>query len=134
MRPEVRYLARFALGVIFLWASLAKLSDVGGFASDIHNYRMLPTAIQNLFAMGMVWIEILVGIALVANVAPRSATLLGGAMLVMFLAAIGQAVARNLDIDCGCFGTSDATKTGVVALVRDAVFLGLAWVGYPRTR
>jgi len=95
---------------------------------------MLPVALENLFAMTMIWIEVLAGLALVANVAPRSATLLLGGLLVVFLVAIGQAVARNLDIDCGCFGTSDATKTGFTALARDIAFLALAWFGYPRSK
>ena len=127
-----RYPLRLALGIVFLWAALAKLSDVGGFATEIHNYRLLPVALENLAALAMVWIEVLVGLALVLNIAPRSATIVVGGLLIMFFFAILQAVIRDLDIECGCFGTSDASRVGIVALARDIIFLGLAWFGYPR--
>ena len=129
-----RYLFRLALGVVFLWAALAKIGDMAGFAGDIHNYRMLPVAMENVFALVLVWTELVLGLALVTNLAPRSATLLGGALLVMFFIAILQAVLRNLDIDCGCFGTTDAKQAGIEALVRDVIFLAMAWLGYPRKR
>ena len=127
-----RYLFRLALGAIFLWAALAKVSDMQGFAGEIHNYRLLPVALENLAALTMVWIELVIGLALVTNLAPRSGTLTAGGLLVVFFAAILQAVIRNLDIDCGCFGTNDASRVGIMALARDVAFLVMAWLGYPR--
>ena len=129
-----RYLPRLALGVIFIWASLAKIGNIDGFASDLHHYRLLPLAAQNLFAMTLPWIEFLAGLALVVNVAPRAGSLVLGVMLAVFIAAILSAMARGLDIACGCFGTADATRTGWVAFARDLAFLTLAWLGYPRER
>ena len=96
--------------------------------------RLLPIALENIFALVLVWTEVIVGLALVTNLAPRSATLLAGGMLVMFFIAILQAVIRGLDIDCGCFGTKDASATGIKALLRDIAFLAMAWIGYPRAK
>lgn len=127
-----RYLLRAAVGAVFIWAALAKISDISGFAAEIGYYRMLPLAFQNLLAITMVWIELVAGVAVLVNVAPRSATIVLFGMLVLFFVAIGQAVLRGLDIDCGCFGTSDGAKVGVTALVRDVVLLAMAWLGYPR--
>ncbi len=127
-----RYLLRIALGIVFIWAALSKIADPAGFASQIHNYRLLPVPLENLLAMTLPWIELVGGLALVLNLSPRGGTLLLGGLCVVFFVAIGQAVARNLDIDCGCFGTKDASSTGWMALGRDVVFLALAWFGYPR--
>jgi len=127
-----RYLFRLALGAIFLWAAVSKIGDISGFAGDIHNYHMLPIALENLFAMTLVWVELVGGLALVFNVAPRSGTIILGGLLGVFLVAIAQAVFRGLDIDCGCFGTSDAARVGWIAIGRDVLFLALAWFGYPR--
>jgi uncharacterized membrane protein YphA (DoxX/SURF4 family) len=80
------------------------------------------------------WIEVLAGLALVLNFAPRAGSVILGVMLVVFIAAILSAMARDLDIACGCFGTSDATRTGWLAFSRDVAFLALAWFGYPRDR
>lgn len=126
-----RYLFRLALGIVFVWASLAKIGDLAGFAAEMHNYHILPIGLENLFAMTLPWIELLAGVALVVNFAPRAATILLGGLLVVFLLAILSAIIRNLDIACGCFGTSDATRTGWIALLRDVGFLVLAGVGYP---
>jgi hypothetical protein len=54
--------------------------------------------------------------------------------MVVFIVAIGQAVARGLDIDCGCFGTTDAAQVGARRIVEDFVFLALAMVGSLRSR
>lgn len=127
-----RYIFRLALGGVFIAAALPKIADPLGFASDIHNYRMMPLALENLLALTLPWVELLVGLALVLNIAPKGATLLAGILMLVFLVAIGQAVVRNLDIDCGCFGTNDASKTGWMALLRDLGFLALAAIGWPR--
>ncbi len=129
-----RYAPRFLLGALFLWASLAKIGNIDGFATDLHHYRILPLALENILAMMLPWIEVLAGLALVLNFAPRAGSVILGVMLVVFIAAILSAMARDLDIACGCFGTADATRTGWIALLRDLGFLALAWVGYPRER
>jgi putative oxidoreductase len=127
-----RYVFRLVLGGVFLASALGKIADPAGFARDIHNYHMLPLVAENVFALVLPWIELLTGLALVFNHAPKGATLLGGTLLVVFLIAIAQAVVRNLDIDCGCFGTKDASQTGWLALLRDFGFLVLALLGWPR--
>jgi len=127
-----RYLLRLALGAIFVYAAAVKIPDIGAFALEVHNYRMLPVPIENLFTMSLVWVELVVGAALVLNVTPRSAVVLGFLLLGAFFVAIAQAVLRNLDIECGCFGTADASRVGWIALARDAGMLVMAWLGYPR--
>lgn len=127
-----RYLFRLGLGAIFLYAAVTKLPELGKFAESVHNYRMLPVSLENLFAMALIGVEIVVGVTLILNVLPKSSTILVTMLLVMFFIAILQAVLRGLDIDCGCFGTDDASKTGWVALLRDLGMLAMAFLGYPR--
>jgi uncharacterized membrane protein YphA (DoxX/SURF4 family) len=129
-----RYLFRLALGVVILAAALPKIADPGSFAVDIHNYRLLPAVLENVAALTLPWIELVAGVALVLNLAPKAGTLVAGGLMVVFLIAIGLAVARNLDIECGCFGTYDASRTGWATLLRDAGFLALAVLGWPRRR
>ncbi len=129
-----RYVPRFLLGALFIWASLAKIGNIDGFATDLHHYRALPLVFENVLAMMLPWIEVLAGVALVLNFAPRAGSVILGVMLVVFIVAILSAMVRGLDIACGCFGTSDATRTGWIAFLRDMVFLALAWIGYPRER
>ena len=51
--------------------------------------------------------------------------------MVVFLAAIGWALAHGYDIRCGCFGTVEARKVGVVALLEDGAMLAMAaWLAW----
>lgn len=127
-----RFLFRLALGAVFIWAGLAKIADPAGFARELHHFRLLPIAFENGFAIVLPWVELVSGLALVTNAAPRSGTVVLGGLLAVFFVAILSAIVRNLDIACGCFGTSDAAKTGWVTLLRDAGFLALAVLGWPR--
>ncbi len=127
-----RYLFRLAIGVAFIWAALAKIGDLNTFAGQVHNFRILPGSIENLFAMTLPWIEVVAGLFLILNIAPRAATALMTLLLLMFFVAVSQALVRNLDIDCGCFGTGDAGSTAIKTLIRDVVFLVAAFLGWPR--
>ena len=50
-------------------------------------------------------------------------------LMAMFTALIGSALARGIDLDCGCFGALAPTEpVGALDLVRNLVLLGLASV------
>ena len=126
-----RYFFRLALGALFIWAALAKIVDRPAFAQQIHNFRMLPGPLENLFAMTLPWVELLAAVLIVTNLAPRGGTLTLGVLLIAFSIAILAAIARDLDVACGCFGTHDAARTGWLTLFRDLGMLALAFLGYP---
>jgi uncharacterized membrane protein YphA (DoxX/SURF4 family) len=127
-------LSQIAIGLIFLLAALPKIGDMGSFALQIHNYRVMPVAVENLMAMTLPWIELVIGLALLLGIHARSGAVLSAGLMGVFLIAIGQAVARGLDIDCGCFGTSDATEVGFVKLLEDVGLLIVAVVASLRAR
>lgn len=129
---NLRYLFRAALGFLFVWAAMGKIGDLNAFAASVHNFRMLPASLETLFAMTLPWVELVAGLMLVLNLVPRAATALMILLLLVFLVALGNALYRNLDIDCGCFGTSDAGSTAWKTVARDIVFLALAVLGWPR--
>lgn len=122
---------RIAIGAVFVYAGAVKIFDPVGFAVDIDNYRMMPAEAINLMAITLPWIEVVVGLLLVVGVWVKSSAWIVSLLLIMFLIAISQALARGLNIDCGCFGTLDARKIGLWALIQDLVMLAasgwLAW-------
>ena len=106
------WLSRLASGGVFIYASVHKILYPALFARDIYNYQLLPDAWINPLAIYLPWLELFCGLALISVRPLRGgAALLIGGMLVAFIAAIISAMARGLDIHCGCF-----TSTGTHAL------------------
>jgi uncharacterized membrane protein YphA (DoxX/SURF4 family) len=102
---------QIALGVIFVVAALPKIVDPPSFAHMIYNYRLVPAALNNLLALVMPWIELLCGLALILGIWRGTARTIIGALLVMFIVAIGINLVRGNAIDCACFDVSAADKT-----------------------
>jgi uncharacterized membrane protein YphA (DoxX/SURF4 family) len=111
--------------------SAANAPDLSKFATDVTNYRVPPRALSNLVAITLPGIEVLAGVLLVLGIWVRPSALVINCLMIVFLLAIAQAVARGLDIKCGCFGTVEGRKVGLVALAEDAVMLGMAaWLAW----
>ena len=127
-----RYLFRLALGLIFVFAALAKIGDPTMFAKEIHNFRMIPVSMENLMALTLPWIELVAGLGLILNLTPRSGIVVVTGLLIIFVVAIVAALIRNLDIECGCFGTADASSVGWVTLARDAGDAGHVLARFPQ--
>ena len=132
--PGVVRLCRIAVGLVMLAAALGKIGDTTAFASQIHHYRLIPAGADNLLAMTLPWVELLAGLALVLGVRARSGAWLAAAMMVGFTLAVSLAVARGLDIECGCFGTLDATRVGGTKLLENLALTGVAIVASLRAR
>lgn len=126
--------SQITIGVLFAIAGLAKIGDLRSFAEQIHNFRILPIAAENVMAMTLPWIEIVCALALVSGVRARAGSLLALGLLVVFTVALALALARGLDIECGCFGTADASRVGVRKVLENVGMLVLAWVGTLRRR
>lgn len=100
----VGLVARLLLGGLFVYAGVMKTWDAATFAKEIDNYRIVPVPWLHAIAILMPPFEVVVGALFVLGVwVPECGTLLMG-MLIAFTAAVGSAMHRNLDINCGCFG------------------------------
>ncbi len=131
-------LCRWAIACIFIAAAVPKILDPSGFASDISHYALVPDALVNLMAVTLPWIEAVAGLALLSGFAAEGAIVLVNLMLLAFMAALAWALAKGLDIDCGCFGHSEAKGHVGLAMLRDLGFLAVAlcalWLRVRRNR
>jgi putative oxidoreductase len=128
--PWLTVRVQIALGAIFVVAALPKVFDPPSFAHMIYNYRLVPGAAVNAFALVMPWVELLAGLALILGVWPREAAALAGLLLLVFIAAIGFNLVRGHAVDCGCFDVHSAGKSREEllnemrwVLIRDAAML-----------
>lgn len=126
---------RFVLGFIFVYAAMEKITQPAEFAKAIANYHFLPQLSVNLFALVLPWMELLAGLALIAGVHVRGSALLLAVLLTAFTCAVALALARGLDISCGCFGTTSASKVGWTHLLENiAMLAGAVLVGFATKR
>jgi putative oxidoreductase len=117
-------MARLLLGALFLWASATKVPDMAAFAESVANYRIVPPALVPLVASALVGVEIAAAVALLLNLWARAAALLLAALLAAFTVGLAGALARGIDLACGCFGGSDAATWWTV--LRDVALLAFA--------
>ena len=132
--PVLVRVCRIAIGVLFGLAGLAKLGDLGSFADQVHNFRIVPVPVEHLVALTLPWIEVVAALALILGIRARAAAVLVTALMAVFTLAVIAALARGLDFECGCFGTADATRVGAVKVVQNVGMLMLAWIGTARGR
>lgn len=118
--------AQIAIGVVFGVASLSKIGDLAAFATQVHNFRLVPAWSENLIAMTLPWIELVAALALVLGVRARPGALIVTVLMAGFTIGVSVAMARGLDFECGCFGTADHTRVGAVKLGENLLMLGIA--------
>jgi len=116
--------ARLFMGSIFIYASIAKIAKPAAFAKDMYNYQVLPDVLINLTALVLPWLELFLGLCLLAGIWMPGAVLAVNGLLIAFLGALVFNMARGLDVDCGCFSTQAAGKPAdLLTVLRDLTLL-----------
>ena len=133
-------LSRLVLGGVLFAAGWLKIFTPAKSQMSVRAYEVLPISIANFLGIALPWLEVGFGILLILGIAARLSAIVGGGLMVVFIAAISQAWARGLSIDCGCFGgggTVDPSETKYLSeILRDIglALLALYLVRYPLTR
>ncbi len=123
----VWFLFRVVFGAVFVYAGAMKMADAAGFAATIFNYQILPAKMVYGAAMVIPAVEVACGLSLWVNSLARASAVVLNLMTVVFMGALGWAMARGLDVDCGCFGGGGSTNAKE-ALIRDAVILAVGLI------
>ena len=116
--------SRVVLSVTFLWACVHKIADPYDFALQVATYQILPLSLINLQAVILPWVELVTAVLLLAGLLTRASALVTCGMNVMFIIAISLALAADLQLQCGCFASSDVSdQMDSSLIVRDAILL-----------
>ncbi len=130
MGAKVIAVLRLAVAGVFLAAGVVKIWDFAhtrsatpDFTIAIQNFRLLPPDLAVLLAVYLPWLEVTAAGALFARrlALGAAAAMLG--MSTVFLAAIGSAWWRGLNIACGCFGKDEAPTDYRMLILRDLALL-----------
>ena len=97
---------RLILGYIFIYASISKIVNPLEFSNQIDLYKATPLIINNMIALIIPWIELLIGLGLILNRNIKGSIILSIILLIIFIILLSQAYYRDISLDCGCFGTA----------------------------
>ena len=109
MRHRVILLLRLAIGAIFLYAAYTKLKESYTlFAMSIDAYQILPPDAVIAVARTLPWVELAIGVWLIAGWRITPAALVATTILGLFFGVMLFTYGKGIAIDCGCFGLGEA--------------------------
>ncbi len=130
VRDVVGLLARFGLASVWLSSGYLKAVDPRNTVVAVRGYQIFPEPLVVPFASVLPYLEIALGLLLLAGLATRLTAVLSAVVLVAFIGGVISAAVRGLSIDCGCFGGGGDVGAGQTAylqeILRDVGFLALA--------
>ena len=129
--PWAGLVARLGLAAVWLYAGGAKVGDLAGSARAVNAYQVMPFDVAQVIGAMLPFVEVAVGLLLLAGLATRVSAVFSALLLAVFVAGIASAWARGLQIDCGCFGSGGQLAAGESPtygweIARDVGFLLLA--------
>lgn len=125
---------RIYLALVFILSGLDKINDLTTFAQSIENYRILPIGIVNIIAIIIPWLELVAGGLLLLGFYIKENSTIILSLLIVFTISVISAVLRNLDIDCGCQGTSDGQKVGMLKIIENVSLMIVAILNIMRPK
>ena len=138
LHPVVLFLARLALGGVFIYASIDKILHPGDFAKAVANYKVLTSPVLiNLVGVILPWCELLAGVLIIVRVWAKGAWTVLTGLTAVFIVLIAVTMIRGIDVNCGCFSAAGSSKVGWDLLIRDILLLipaALAVLGLRRAQ
>lgn len=115
------------LAYVFFRAGIPKIIAPAGFSLAVYRFQLAPYSLVNATAIYLPWLEVIVAMLILWPRTRDAASLVITVLLLIFTAALISALARGLDVACGCFTTDpDAHEVGVRNIVRNVGLLAVA--------
>lgn len=120
--------ARAGLGAMWLYYAVPKLS----YTSDalelaVREYRILPTGLADTFGTVQPFLELALGLLVIAGLGTRLTAALCALLLLAYIGAIVSLGARGIAINCGCGGIASTVAAGhtryTLDVLRDVGYL-----------
>jgi uncharacterized membrane protein YphA (DoxX/SURF4 family) len=84
---------------------------------------MVPLPLVHLFAIALPWVELVAGLCLLNGFKTHSSNIVIFLLTCMFTVGVISAMARGIDIHCGCFSMEGGRKVGAHMLVEEGLLL-----------
>lgn len=118
---KLHFILRTIISVVFVYASIHKISSPQEFAKQVALFDMLPSSFVYPFSYSLPFLELICGFLVWFPKTRISASILNLLMMVAFIIAISYALILGKDINCGCFGNDD--RIGLSKLLMDVALM-----------
>ncbi len=119
--------ARLFVGFVFIFAGIGKIADPQTFSKEIANYHILPDFLINITALVLPWLEVIIGIFLIAGIRIKASATIASGLMIVFILAVLSAMVRGLDINCGCFADK-VVMVGWQKILENTIILSAALI------
>ncbi|HAW07859.1 MAG TPA: hypothetical protein DCW42_01620 [Bacteroidetes bacterium] len=124
----VLLICRIIVGLMFIVVGVGKIANPEEFAQEIANYQILPYLFVNITAIIVPWIELFAGILLLLGVQTKSSSIVIAVMTVVFTIAVIIAIAKGLNIECGCYSNIASQQVGLLKVLENIGLLILTFI------
>ncbi|HEY5743064.1 MAG TPA: MauE/DoxX family redox-associated membrane protein [Terrimicrobiaceae bacterium] len=128
MKRRTLLAIRWVLGTIFLYSGVIKASSSARFAIALAPFTLIPENWIQPLSMALPLCEVVAGVLLVLPPTRRLGGWLILGLCLVFILALGWALANGIIVSCSCFGEEDQPSVSkmILALIRDIILAGLA--------
>jgi uncharacterized membrane protein YphA (DoxX/SURF4 family) len=131
----IQIILRLGLGIPLLIAGESKVADPAMFGAAISTFQILPSPLIPTAALGLPFLEIILGSLLVMGWRVRSAAFSATLLLAIYTVVLSLGLARHLPVECDCYGSSTSAP---LSLIRDGILFGggafLYILNFPRNQ
>jgi putative oxidoreductase len=115
--PKVSACLRISFGLVFVFSSLLKMTNLAAFTRSLGDFGLLPGPLLSPTALLIPLGEFVIGAAIALGIATSGMTQACVGLLAVFTAVVAGKLLERADISCGCFGSlSSGRITGQTAL------------------
>jgi len=121
---------RIGVGLVFIYASIDKVVHPDQFAEIMQDYEILPNLVVNLASLCLAWLEVVLGVCLIAGVWVRASALMVTGLTVVFIGGLSIAFTRGVGLHCGCLSTDPggAARTWISLWQEGLLLLACVWL------
>lgn len=119
-RNVIVWIAAIILVLVYGFAAVPKWLDPQTFAEAIRNYQLVPDWVSEWTGILLPSVELAAVLGLLIPRVRQGAALLAGGMLMAFTIAIILAITRDINIECGCFGSTTHAKADWLSVARNS--------------
>lgn len=130
---RIDLVSRIVVSAIFIISAVAKIANFDDTVIAVIGYEIIKPDLATYTAIGIIAMEIILAAWGILGWKKQLFYQISITIFVAFIMLIASAWARGLEINCGCFGSSEVPENPTLGyikdIVRDTLFIVVSGVG-----